>query len=380
MVNTNRTVLICVVLLCAFAVYKVSSGDAPIIEYFWGLPNLIVDVDRVGKSGYSEPRNNQSSLGWDPNPYVNTMMMSTPDKELLMSSLAPPGSAARDKYLSAMQLPAQSRFSNDSAEFYSGCGGGPMTDNTTGPPVYTVPGTYQSALSPRFNSEGYNSYVKYSLPEEKYLGNRPNDPLMMADVVERPVIREEYTGSSKFSGNTPYEFNEIYDKQKKQGDEVASKLPVPTMGSGQSKDLPSSFWQADRFIFKLQRSRLFGAGDPIRGDLPCVPCSSSPNPADNVWFRPSVNVARDLRAGAINVMSGAGNPTALQTSQLQISATGGAKDTFGGVALAVPQNTPVGNILAAQQAQVNRLNMGNQIQLTADVQQPLSSVSTTSFP
>jgi hypothetical protein len=79
-------------------------------------------------------------------------------------------------------------------------------------------------------------------------------------------------------------------------------------------------------------------------------------------------------------MSGAGNPTALQTSQLQISATGGAKDTFGGVALAVPQNTPVGNILAAQQAQVNRLNMGNQIQLTADVQQPLSSVSTTSFP
>jgi len=379
MVNTNRTVLICVVLLCAFAVYKVSSGDAPIIEYFWGLPNMQVAVDTVDQSGYSAPRNNQSQLGWDQNPYVNTSMMSTPAKESLMSSLAPPGSEARDKYLSSMQLPGRTRFSNDSAEFYSGCGGGPQMSQPS-PPTYTVPGTYQSALSPRFNSEGYNSYVKYSLPDEKYLGNRPNDPLMMADVVEKPVIREEYTGSPKFSGNTPYEFNEIYDKQKKQGDEVASKLPVPTMGSGQSKDLPSSYWTADRFIFSLQRSHLFGAGDPIRGDLPCVPCYSSPNPSDNVWFRPSVNVARDLRAGAINVIAGAGNPTALQTSELQVRGSGGAKDTFGGVALVVPPNTPVGNILAAQQAQVSRLNMGNQIQLTADVQQPLSSVSTTSFP
>jgi hypothetical protein len=278
-------------------------------------------------------------------------------------------------------MPNAAKNPLDTTEYYSGAPRRTPVGKTMLPPTYTVPGTYQSYLSPRFSPSGYNSYVKYSLPEEKYLANRPNDPLTMADRVERPVLRENYDNSDKFEGNTPYQYDEIYEKQKKQGNDVANKLPVPTMASGMSaQDAPNMYTNYDRFIFSLQRNRLQGLGDPIRGDLPCVPCNPSSDSSSNVWFRPSVNVATNLRAGAINVIAGVGNVTSQQTAELQMRSLGGAKDTFAGVALPTPINTPVNNLQAIQQAQINNLNMGNSIQLSADRNNPVSSVDTTSYP
>jgi hypothetical protein len=376
--QNNKTVMLCAVVLVAFVLYKVSSGEAPIIENFWGgLPMFSPTLDVVhSQTGASIPQNNQSQLYVNPNPIINTSIMTPQNKQLLLNSMAPPQSAAHDSYVKSIYTPDAQKNPVDTSEYYSSEGKA-LAGRSMVPPTYTVPGTYQPYLSPRFNSEGYNSFVKYNLPEEKHLGTRANDPLMMADRVERPMIREGY--EQTFKGNTPYQYDEVYQKQKEQGDEVANKLPVPTM-SGTTAENPNIYTNYDRFIFSLQRNRLQGQGDPIRGDVPCVPCNPSSDASSNVWFRPSVNVATSLRTGAINVIAGVGNVTSQQTAELQMRSLGGAKDTFGGVALPVPQNTPVANLQAIQQAKFDRLNMGNSLQLTADRINPVSTVSTVSFP
>jgi hypothetical protein len=215
--------------------------------------------------------------------------------------------------------------------------------------------------------------VKYELPAEPYLANRPNDPLMMANRVEKQ--RENYEPS--FQGQSPQVQKQMYDQLQKQGDESVSKLPIASMNMMNVNEKPDIYWNTDRFIFALQKNRLFSQGDPIRGDVPCVPCNPSSDPQSNVWFRPSVNPANALRAGAINVIAGVGNVTAQQTAELQMRATGGTKSTFGGVNLNIPTNTPVSNLEALKTAQY--LNMGNSIQLQTDQINPPSFVQTTTF-
>jgi hypothetical protein len=65
------------------------------------------------------------------------------------------------------------------------------------PPVFTVPGKADSALSPRFTSTGFGSTVSYNLPDEKNLAVEPNNPLQlsplqMAKAVEnRDIVEKE---------------------------------------------------------------------------------------------------------------------------------------------------------------------------------------------
>lgn len=383
MSSTNKLVLMCVVAAMIVVVYQYMGTGHSLIEHFWGgLPMFSPTVDVVqGQTGQSIAQNNQSQLHVNPNPIINTSILSNQNRQLLTDSLSAPTSPAFQAYKAAILPP---NTATSSSEYYPTQNQKTLPGKSTIPPTFTVPGTYQSYLSPRFNSEGYNSFVKYNLPEEKYLGTRANDPLMMADRVERRENFQQPTttpsaSTTTFSGQTPYEYNEIYEKQKQQGDDVSSKLPVPTMASGVQEN-PNIYTNYDRFIFSLQRNRLQGQGDPIRGDLPCVPCNPSSDASSNVWFRPSVNVATNLRTGAINVIAGIGNVTSQQTAELQMRALGGAKDTFGGVALPLPNNTPVSNLQAIQQAQLNTINMGNSIDLTADRSNPISTVNTVSFP
>ena len=387
--DTHNTILFCVAIVAAIALYKISSGEAPLVENFWGgLPMFAPTLDVVhSQTGQSVAQNNQNQLFVNPNPIINTSIMTPQNRQLLVDSLSPPDSQAHAAYRSAIHMPNANLNAIDTTDYYSTeaktseRSAHAPSGRTMVPPTYTVPGQYQPYLTPRFNSEGYNSFVRYNLPEEKYLGTRPNDPLMMADRVEKPQLREGFEQQATFKGNTPYQFDEIYQKQKQQGDEVANKLPVPTMGGGATaQENPNIYTNYDRFIFALQRNRLQGQGDPIRGDVPCVPCNPSSDPSSNVWFRPSVNVATNLRTGAINVIAGVGNVTSQQTAEVQMRSLGGAKDTFGGVALPLPVNTPVANLQALQQAKINNLNMGNSLQLTADRVNPVSSIQTSSFP
>jgi len=349
----------------AVITYTVTSAS-PVIENFWGgLPMFLPITDTVNSKDVSVPQNNQAQLYVNPNPLINTSIMSPNDKKMLLDSLAPPNSANYQNYKSQFKPPTP-----PPVEYY--CGG---SKNANGPPVYTVPGNYQSNLSPRFNPNGLNSYVQYDIPAEKNLANRANDPLMIADLVGKPQIREN------FSGDTPSEYNQSYDALKKQGDEVAEKLPVTTMNSSLGEKEDAFFFPADRFVFALQKNRLQAYGDPIRGDLPCVPCNPSSDPGSNVWFRPSVTPANSLRTGAINVIAGVGNVTSQQTAEVQMRSIGGAKDTFGGVALSVPDRTPVANIEALQRAAVDRINMGNSINMQVDQAYGApNTVTTTAFP
>jgi hypothetical protein len=71
----------------------------------------------------------------------------------------------------------------------------------------------------------------------------------------------------------------------------------------------------DRFVFANQKSRLYGLGDPIRGDIPIAPNKSD-------WFQVSVHPNTDLRAGAMNIMGGMNNTTQNEVYALQNLSTG----------------------------------------------------------
>ena len=72
------------------------------------------------------------------------------------------------------------------------CGSCNSNAKAAGPVTYTVPGTYESYLSPRFNSAGLEGNIRYNIPAEKNLGGEANNPLMVANSVQQPLIREEY--------------------------------------------------------------------------------------------------------------------------------------------------------------------------------------------
>lgn len=367
--SADNKIVICVLLvICALLTYRVSTGHPALIENFWGtLPSFIAQTDVVNNQGFSVPKNNQSQLYVNANPLINTSILSNNDKQLLADSLSSPSSPAFQSYLSQIHSPNAQTNPIDTTEYYKD----PLQD---GPPVFTVPGNYQSLLSPRFSADGYRSYVKYDLPAEPYMANRPDDPLMMAHRVEKQ--RENYEPS--FQGQSVQTQTQMYDQLKNQGDEVVSKLPIASMNMMNVNEKPDIYWNTDRFIFALQKNRLYAHGDPIRGDVPCVPCNPSSDPQSNVWFRPSVTPANALRTGAINVIAGVGNVTSQQTAELQMRATGGTKDTFGGVALNIPTNTPVANLQALKNSEY--LNMGNSIQMQVDHVNPPSFVQTTTFP
>ncbi len=87
------------------------------------------------------------------------------------------------------------------------------------------------------------------------------------------------------------------------------------------------------FLFANMKSRLRAQGDPIRGDLPIVPCEGN-------WFSVHPNVNLDLQEGALNVMGGATNETNRALAQLVFQASGNADTTIGGVNLADVNMTP----------------------------------------
>ena len=65
----------------------------------------------------------------------------------------------------------------------------------------------------------------------------------------------------------------------------------------------------DSFMFANRNSTLRGQGDPIRGDLAIVPCTTG-------WFQVSVDPNIDLQQGAMNVLGGLDNSTTQQLTAL----------------------------------------------------------------
>lgn len=131
------------------------------------------------------------------------------------------------------------------------------------------------------------------------------------------------------SGN----FNQLNSKLASQSDypDAVDALPVGTMTTIDAMGNVTEPVVYQQFMFANQKSRLRSQGDPIRGDLPIVPCEGN-------WFSVHPNVNLDLQEGAMNVMGGTSNDTNRALSQLINDASGDT--TVGGVNLADVNMTP----------------------------------------
>ena len=184
-------------------------------------------------------------------------------------------------------------------------------ENTYASPMFSVPPTYQGMLSPRFSNVDYGANILYNIPAREHLAS-PEYPLTF-----QGDVKEGYAsaGADKmnnlqavktFAANAQNGFFAVGKPEEVEG-------AVNAMNAGST--MPSQILNYDRLIFANQRSRLYGRGDPIRGDLPIVPVNDG-------WFRPSVQANIDLRQGAINVIAGAENNTANALRALQAEWSG----------------------------------------------------------
>lgn len=190
--------------------------------------------------------------------------------------------------------------------------------------IYSIPGTYQSKLSPRFSNVGYNAYIRYNLPETKNLAV-PTDPLSQGNLVE------EFTNKVVDVSTATQNYHDAVQKvhEEAEGAQPVSHLPVSDMTSISEDVQPIVY---DRFMYSNRNTRLRSQGDQIRGDLPIVPCQES-------WFRPSVQPHIDLQTGAMNVLAGPENEQSKAMATLVVMSTAGTETIVGGVDLATHYNT-----------------------------------------
>ena len=236
-------------------------------------------------------------------------------------------------------------------------------------PVVTVPGTAQSPLTPRFSSTGYGANITYNLPELKNLALEPTNPLQLTPlqyakivetgaIKETPTLREGFettttrhpktTRPPKKKGDSSSQYNALQRSQQEFGEDNSAALPVQSLTSSSGgEEVPMVM---DRFIVATMKSRLYGKGDPIRGDLAIVPVLPNADPNSNTWFRPSVNPALDLNQGSLSVIAGAFNDQGRALAQLQMQANAGTFNTFQGTSWASPPGTSSFAALAANTA------------------------------
>lgn len=244
--------------------------------------------------------------------------------------------------------------------------------------VYTVPGQYQALISPRFSNVNYGAYIRYNLPGQDQMAT-PLNPIQNYGNVEQRCAGVGAGIANCSAVGTNLQMNpktnlEMYSCGAKPVEEMYT--PVGSAGSCGDGNVTSCVGVApstgeidpnmdqpiiyDRFMFANQQSRLFGLGDPIRGDIPIAPISSD-------WFRPSVQPQIDLREGSLSVMGGAFNQTQRALANLQ-SYGGGGINPNPQVALNVAQATQAGSPVQMNAMKSIGLSDGR------------STVSVTAFP
>lgn len=219
---------------------------------------------------------------------------------------------------------------------------------------YTIPPNLQGALSPRMSgTASYGPWLNTKMPARNMQGV-PINPLTYQNTIKKcdngvNVYNQNGQGMKmKAAGScgpangcgsregfdtVPPNFMSTNNAQ------VVNQLPpranmvVNDMLPEMSDEASASIAQPivyDRYIYANQRSRLYGLGDPIRGDLPIVPYNGD-------WFRPSVQPNIDLRDGAMMVLGGQDNATARNTMALMREASGNSMGTFAGAPVMATQ-------------------------------------------
>lgn len=226
---------------------------------------------------------------------------------------------------------------------------------------YSIPGNYQAILSPRAASTDFGAHIRYNMPQYKNQAV-PCNPLTFGNMVKENYT-ENYgcnssgggcgpagctkTGNSvSYHGGAPVmpadyasgNYNEMINSAKNtEYPDAVGMIPVGDMTTVNALGETIQPIVYDRYIYANRQSRLRSLGDPIRGDLPIVPCSAE-------WFRPSVHPSLDLQTGAMAVMGGMDNQTGQAMADL-IAATSG-DTTVAGVNMSSMRNTYTGSALA----------------------------------
>jgi len=226
---------------------------------------------------------------------------------------------------------------------------------------------FQGLLSPRFTNADMGANIRYNPADYQYQASACH-PLAFGDMAQenyKPPVHENYSpcGTSgcgsgscgsgcgpscgkggmpvSYTGGTPPmeagyasgNFNQLTDQLYSASDypDASDALPVGTMTTIDAEGNVTEPVVYQQFLFANQKSRLRAQGDPIRGDLPIVPCEGN-------WFSVHPNVNLDLQEGAMNVLGGVSNQTNRALAQMINDASG---DTaIGGVNLADVNMTP----------------------------------------
>lgn len=225
---------------------------------------------------------------------------------------------------------------------------------------------FQSMLSPRFYPSDMGAQVRYNMADYENQAV-PCKPLTFGNMAEEnyenPVVENYPSASASCSNGScgggcspscgkggmpiPYHggdkmmpagfaagnYNQVADKVYSQSDypEISDVLPVGTMTTMDAEGNVTEPVVYQQFMFANPKSRLRSLGDPIRGDLPIVPCEGN-------WFsvHPTVNI--DLQQGAMNVIGGVQNETSTALAQLIHDSSG--QTAIGGVDLSEVNMTP----------------------------------------
>jgi len=231
---------------------------------------------------------------------------------------------------------------------------------------FSVPGTFQAALSPRFANMNVGANIRYNPPAMKNMA-APCDPLTYGNMArENFTTKEDYgcngcnSGLSCRKGGEPGSFHggaplmpanytngnrvEIMDQVRDmdQSSFSTNMLPVDTMATVNELGELEQPIVYDRLMFANRNSRLRSQGDMIRGDLPIVPCVGG-------WFNVSVQPNIDLQQGAMNVLAGANNEVTQALTELVYRTSGNSSSTIAGSNMSSMRNST----LSAGGADVN---------------------------
>lgn len=169
---------------------------------------------------------------------------------------------------------------------------------------FTIPGTQQALLNPRqAGMVDYGANIRYNFPDKAHMA--PD----MGSIAPRTVIREGYGVQNQVAASP------------------ANGQMVDALGQ-LSECQPVVY---DRYIYANQKSRLYGGGDPIRGDLPIVPLAKG-------WFSPAATPQTMLRDGAIAAMAGVDNDTSKELLALKSAIAGTSTNTGSGTRYTVQKS------------------------------------------
>jgi hypothetical protein len=227
---------------------------------------------------------------------------------------------------------------------------------------FSVPGTYQAMLSPRFSNIQYGADIRYNMPS--YANQAvPHDALSFGDMAKANYSRENFDSSegvpSCYKGGVPKEFhtgapltpagyadgnyNEVLDAaySDSSAPEITSMIPVGDMTTINALGETVMPIVYDRYIYANRSNWLRSRGDKIRGDLPIVPCGDG-------WFRPSVQPNIDLEQGALAVLGGQFNEQGNSLADLVYATSGNSQTAISGINMVNQSNQFTGTTLAGQ--------------------------------